>query len=329
MYTLPVALATFATGQYQADHGMLMAGSVDARRARADRLHPLPALDHRRHRHDRPQGLSRGGPRSPSRPHRRTRHDHRAASPASSVLAARRPWLAARARPPPAAGVDAAGVEAPAERATLLGYARDTWASFVAMTDPTTGLPADSLSSDGTTERPDVDDEHRRLHVERGRRRAARDHRPRRGRRRGSTRRSTRSRRWSATSPSGQYYNWYDHHTGAKLTAWPPTGAPLTPILSSVDNGWLATGLHVVANSASRRSRRAPQALFDSMDFGFYYRPAVNRIAFHVAPDTGDSPCCYDTIVSESRIATYIGIAKGELPDEGVLRRVADVPRHL
>jgi multiple sugar transport system permease protein len=28
MYTLPVALATFATSQYQADHGMLMAGSV-------------------------------------------------------------------------------------------------------------------------------------------------------------------------------------------------------------------------------------------------------------------------------------------------------------
>ena len=28
MYTLPVALATFATGQCQADHGMLMAGSV-------------------------------------------------------------------------------------------------------------------------------------------------------------------------------------------------------------------------------------------------------------------------------------------------------------
>ena len=26
------------------------------------------------------------------------------------------------------------------------------------------------------------------------------------------------------------------------------------------------------------------------------------------------SPCCYDTIVSESRIASYIGIAKGELP---------------
>ena len=25
--------------------------------------------------------------------------------------------------------------------------------------------------------------------------------------------------------PSGQFYNWYDHRTGAKLTTWPPTGA--------------------------------------------------------------------------------------------------------
>ena len=28
---------------------------------------------------------------------------------------------------------------------------------------------------------------------------------------------------------TGQYYNWYDHRTGEKLTDWPPTGAPLTP----------------------------------------------------------------------------------------------------
>ena len=55
-------------------------------------------------------------------------------------------------------------------------------------------------------------------------------------------------------------------------------------------------------------------ALFDSMDFGFYYRPDVNRILFHYVPDTGEAPCCYDTIVSESRIASYLGIAKGEIP---------------
>ena len=114
---------------------------------------------------------------------------------------------------------------------------------------------------------------------------------------------------------SGQFYNWYDHRDGAKLTVWPPTGEPLNPgpILSSVDNGWLATGLQVVTNSVPEVSEQAA-ALFDSMDFGFYYRPDVNRIAFHVVPDTGASPCCYDTVVSESRIASYIGIAKGELP---------------
>jgi len=50
------------------------------------------------------------------------------------------------------------------------------------------------------------------------------------------------------------------------------------------------------------------------MDFGFYYRPAVNRIAFFYAPGDGASACCYDTIVSESRISSYIGIAKGEIP---------------
>jgi hypothetical protein len=59
---------------------------------------------------------------------------------------------------------------------------------------------------------------------------------------------------------------------------------------------------------------RKARALFDSMHFGFYYRPEVNRIAFHYAPSDGESPCCYDTIVSESRIASYIGIASGEIP---------------
>ena len=50
------------------------------------------------------------------------------------------------------------------------------------------------------------------------------------------------------------------------------------------------------------------------MDFGVFYRPDVNRILFHIEPDTGAAPCCYDTVVSESRIAYYVGIAKGDLP---------------
>ncbi len=228
------------------------------------------------------------------------------------------PTVAAAADPASAsAAVSLAGPRT-SQQVTLLRYARNTWASFVAMTDPVTGLPADSLRADGTasvqTSTTNIGaylwstvvadrlgiighgDAVRRL------------------------KRTLHSlETMERHAPSGQYYNWYDHTTGAKLTAWPPTGAPVTPILSSVDNGWLATGLRVVANSVPAVARRA-ETLFDSMDFGFYYRPDANRIAFYYAPDEtlpegfARSPCCYDTIVSESRIASYIGIATGEIP---------------
>jgi hypothetical protein len=196
---------------------------------------------------------------------------------------------------------------------TLERYAEDTWRSFVAMTDDRTGFPSDILERDGTrsvqTSTTNIGAYMWSAVV---------------AEKLGIIRRSelvSRMRRTVAAleglerhAPSGQFYNWYDHRTGAKLTTWPPSGAPLTPILSSVDNGWLAVGLKIVADRVPELSRRAT-ALYDSMDFGFYYRPAVNRMLFHYIPDTGAEACCYDTIVSESRIAGYIGVAKGEVPE--------------
>jgi hypothetical protein len=191
-------------------------------------------------------------------------------------------------------------------------YASGTWASFAAMTDERTGLPADILEADGTrsvqTSTTNIGAYMWSAVV---------------AERLGIIGRGelvSRLRRTLSTlegmerhAPSGQFYNWYDHRTGAKLTVWPPSGEPRTPILSSVDNGWLATGLRVVSNAVPELSQRA-RALYDSMDFGFYYRPDANRILFHYVPDTGTAACCYDTVVSESRIASYIGIAKGEIP---------------
>ena len=80
----------------------------------------------------------------------------------------------------------------------------------------------------------------------------------------------------------------------------------------------------------SRRSPDRRRALYDSMDFGFYYRPErqPDRVP-RTRPSTGESPCCYDTIVSESRIATLHRHRQGRAAREGVLRRVADLPRHL
>jgi len=196
--------------------------------------------------------------------------------------------------------------------ATLERYAADTWASFVAMTDAGSGLPTDKLSADGTRavqtsttnigaylwstvaaeELGIIDDAEavERLEVT-----------------------ISTLERMERHDESGQYYNWYDHRTGEKLTVWPPSGEPHEPRLSSVDNAWLATGLQVVRNSVPELAERAG-AIYDSMDFGFYYVPDRNRILFHYEPRTGSAPCCYDTIVSESRIASLIGIAKGEIP---------------
>jgi hypothetical protein len=213
-----------------------------------------------------------------------------------------------------AATLSFAGLAAPAAASDgpLERYAADTWRSFDAMTDPGSGLPADSLAADGTrsvqTSTTNIGAYMWSTLVARELgivdRRSTVD---RLSRTIGSLERMERH------PGSGQYFNWYDHRTGEKLTTWPPTGQPHTPILSSVDNGWLAVGLRLVERKVPELSRRAGD-LFDSMDFGFYYRPDVNRILFHYVPSTGQAACCYDTVVSESRIASYIGIAKGEIP---------------
>jgi hypothetical protein len=197
-------------------------------------------------------------------------------------------------------------------RGTLERYARDTWASFVAMTDEKTGLPADSLHIDGTrsvqTSITNIGAYMWSTLVAEALRFVSHDD---------AVARLDRTLRTLEVlerhEPSGLFFNWYDHTTGETLTVWPPSGEPLTPILSSVDNGWLATALHLVRNRIPVLSERAG-ALFNRMNFGFFYRPEVNRILFHYAPSTGEAVCCYDTIVSESRIASYIGMAKGELP---------------
>ena len=210
------------------------------------------------------------------------------------------------------------GVAGPAaaggnEDAVLRGYAATTWASLAAMTGPS-GLPADSLQDDGTSSvQTSTTNVGAYLWSAVAAYRVGLIRRQELVTRLGRT--LTTLGRMERDGASGQFYNWYDARDGAELTTWPPTGKPLVPILSSVDNGWLATGLRVVRGAVPELARRAG-ALYDSMDFGVYYRPDVNRIAFHIAPSTGESPCCYDTVVSESRIASYLGIANGQLPPE-------------
>jgi hypothetical protein len=207
---------------------------------------------------------------------------------------------------------DAAAAQA-GDTATLQRYARGTWASFAAMTDPKSGLPADSLGTDGTTSVQTSTTNigaylwsavaAERLGIIGRKELVAR------------TRTTLGTLAGMERGDGGQFYNWYDHRTGAKLTAWPPDPSQdFHPILSSVDNGWLAVGLRVVASAVPEVAARA-RRIEGSMDFGFYYRPDVNRVLFHYRPDDpAASPCCYDTVASESRIVDYLGIAQGQLP---------------
>jgi hypothetical protein len=136
---------------------------------------------------------------------------------------------------------------------------------------------------------------------------------------------------------SGMFYNWYDPATGARVDTWPGDGTVVEHFLSSVDNGWLAAALRVVAEAEPTLAADA-RALYDSMHFGIYYNPegrpdlgvGLLRGGFWDEEPSGCSVpgnytggetvyyTChhYDTTVSETRIALYLGITDGEIPPE-------------
>ena len=226
------------------------------------------------------------------------------------------------------------------DRQTLERYAADTWRSFVAMVDPATALPADNIrgSLRGSTRSEYTSPTNIGLYF--WATLAARDL--------GLISEAEATERIDATltsveglerhEPSGQFYNWYSPQTGRKLTVWPENGDPVYPFLSSVDNGWLASGLLMVANAVPELHDRA-WALAETMDFGFYYNPIENQIRGGYWPspppnqgvvpavDSYD-PCVpaaqhgsedgftchhYGAFNTEPRIASYIGIALDQI----------------
>jgi hypothetical protein len=228
------------------------------------------------------------------------------------------------------------------QQATLNQYAIDTWQSFVAMTDPVSGLPADNVTGDGeragytsptnigvyiwstlaARELEIIKSGEMRLRINKV---------------------LSMLKKMERHTDSGMYYNWYDPATGAKLTAWPPTGDPVYPFLSSVDNGWLASALIMLTNAVPGASNRA-QAILASMDFGCYYDPNALGPDFGAGllrggfwkienappgsegfpvdnycdkgPDVVYTGHHYGSFNTEPRIASYIGIARGQVPPE-------------
>jgi hypothetical protein len=226
------------------------------------------------------------------------------------------------------------------QRRVLEQYAADTWQSFLALVNPASGLPADNVSAEGVragyTSPTNIG-----LYI--WSTLAARDlqiiHPDEARERIGQALDMLGSMEYH--TPSGMFYNWYDPATGAKLTVWPAGGGQVFPFLSSVDNGWLASALIMVTNAVPQ-SRDAAQAILNRMDFGCFYDPNARgpdfgagllRGGFWVqgeappgswpidnycgkGPDVAYTGHHYGTFNTEPRIASYIGIALGQVPPE-------------
>lgn len=209
------------------------------------------------------------------------------------------------------------------ERAELLQYANDTWRSFERMTLPS-GLPADSLIRDGggwgslslqTSPTNIAAYLWSVLAAERLRLIS-----PQECQKRLETTLATLS---GMERRHGFFLNDLDPRTGASLKVSPLDSSPRRPLLSALDNAWLATAFVMVANSHPEL-RPAAGKLLQSMNFRFFYDPydAVDPIThpgqLHVGywPDDQSFYGHYGMLNTEARIASYLGISRQQLPRE-------------
>ena len=149
-----------------------------------------------------------------------------------------------------------------ADKRVLKKYAADTWKSFVAMTDPATGLPADNIAGNLDPATRSGFTSPTNIGAYLWSTVAARDT--------GLIGKREARHRMAQTldsiadlerhEDSGMFYNWYDPATGAKLRIFPTSGDTIKPFLSSVDNGWLATGLLLAARADRSLARQADRS---------------------------------------------------------------------
>jgi hypothetical protein len=230
------------------------------------------------------------------------------------------------------------------EQEELQRYALATWHSFEKLTVPSTGLPADSIGGDlGLRSRARYTSPSN-IAMYLWAVLAARDLllvSPEAAA--GLIRRTLDSlSALERHAPSGQFYNWYEPETLVKLTTWPESpGGVVYPFVSSVDNGWLASALIMVANAVPDLHGRAWR-LVTSMNFGAYYDgkaggsgPGLMRGGFwrqgEEAPGNAGCPRGdyastgeevvytghhYGALNTEPRITSYIAIALEQVPPE-------------
>jgi Putative glucoamylase/Protein of unknown function (DUF3131) len=134
----------------------------------------------------------------------------------------------------------------------------------------------------------------------------------------------------------GFFLNDLDPRDGASLKVSPSDPSPRRPLLSAVDNAWLATALLMVANTHAEL-RPAAGKLLQNMNFRFFYDPynALDPInhpgLLHVGYWADDQSFYghYGMLNTEARIASYLGISRKQLPREHYYHMYRTLPERL
>ena len=135
---------------------------------------------------------------------------------------------------------------------------------------------------------------------------------------------------------NGFFLNDLDPRTGAALRISPFDSSPRRPLVSAVDNAWLATALVMVTNIEPTLRSQASN-LLEAMNFRFFYDPynSVDPIdhpgQLHVGYWADDRSFYghYGMLNSEARIASYLGIVRRQLPPEHYYRLYRTLPESL
>jgi Putative glucoamylase/Protein of unknown function (DUF3131) len=213
------------------------------------------------------------------------------------------------------------------ERETLRRYARATWKSFEAMALPG-GLPADGLcrGADGAwtpTRQTSPTDIAAYLWSTLAAEKLQLIESSEAGRRLDRTMAALARLERS----HGFFFDRFDADTEATSKRPAAREKPSRPLVSVVDNGWLAAAL-IMASATMPTHRSRADELLKPMDFGFFYEaydPAdpvrhPGQLRGVYWPDDNSFGTLYGIVNTEPRIASYIGIARGQLPAEHYYR---------
>ncbi|MEH7237244.1 glucoamylase family protein [Bacillus sp. JJ1562] len=108
---------------------------------------------------------------------------------------------------------------------------------------------------------------------------------------------------------NGLYYNWYYTEDASLMTDW-------GEFISTVDNGWLTAALVVVGQYFPDLAS-ITDPLVDEMDYSHLYDPKIGQMRGGYDVSLGKvTDHHYGMLYSETRLASYVAIGKGDVPAE-------------